>query len=303
MTTQVPLPTDHLHYFNHHTGRPRFHFDENPPPPAPPPAPPAPPPTAWHTGVDTDTLGFWQNKGLPLDDPKALASKLTEQYRAAERHIGAPPDRIIRLPEKPDDVAGWNAVHSKLGVPTDAKDYDFSAVKRADGSDVSPALADALRAGLLNARVPKDRAADFVKGVVKGLDDIAAQDVTVATGKLAAEKAELAKDWGANFDFNHLKAMEGARRAGITPEGVKALEGQIGYKAVMEHFRKIGSNMSEDAFHDGNAGGAGPTTAAGAQARLNDLMADPAWGKRLTAGDATAKAEWTALTTQIASAA
>ena len=53
MTTSVPLPTNHHHAFNFHTGRPRFHFEE--PPPAPPPSPP---PAVWHTGVEAETLGF-----------------------------------------------------------------------------------------------------------------------------------------------------------------------------------------------------------------------------------------------------
>src|SRR5690349_18812738 len=68
----------------------------------------------WYKGVDQETVGFWQNKGLELDDPAKFATKLTEQYRAAERHIGVPPDRIIRLPEKNDDVQGWNGVWQRL---------------------------------------------------------------------------------------------------------------------------------------------------------------------------------------------
>jgi hypothetical protein len=38
-------------------------------------------------------LGFWQNKGLPLDEPKEFGLKLTELYGSAEKFIGVPPTR------------------------------------------------------------------------------------------------------------------------------------------------------------------------------------------------------------------
>lgn len=273
-------------------------------PPPTPPVPPAPPPAPWHQGIDADTLGFWQNKGLDTADPKVLAAKLTEQYRGLEKHIGAPPERIIRLPDKTDDKAGWDGVWSKLGVPAEAKDYDFAGIKHTDGKDVDAALTDALRAALHTARTPKDRAPDVIKAVVKSLDDRATQEATVLAGKLAEEKATLAKNWGPNAEFNRLKAMEGARRAGVSPEGVAALENQIGYAATMELFRRIGSGTSEDMWHDGNKGPAGhPTTLEGAQSQLKQLESDKEWGKRLRAGDAATVAQWTALTNQIAAAA
>ncbi len=265
----------------------------DPTPPTPPPSPPTPPPDApWHAGIEADTLGFWQNKGYKVDDPKALATDLTKQYRELERHMGAPPDQLLRLPKadaKPEDIkAFWN----RLGAPADAKDYDFNGIKFA-GEDLDPGFADAMRAGLAAAFVPKDKATSIVQSVVKYLEEAETREATVTNGKLAEEKAALAKDWGQNFDYNHLKAMEGARRLGITPEAVKAMEGQIGYKAVMEAMRKIGAGTSEDTFVErGTTGQGNPTTAAGAQARLNDLMADQAWAKRLTTGDTAARQEW-----------
>jgi hypothetical protein len=209
----------------------------------------------WHAGIEADTLGFWQNKGYPVDDPKALAGKLTEQYRSLEKHIGAPADRILRLPEKTDDVAGWNGIYSRLGVPAEAKDYDLSTVKHADGTDVDAAFADSLRAGLLKGRVPKDLAPELAKAVIKSLDDKQAADLLVYKTKADAEMAELKKNWGPNYDFNHLKAMEGARKLGLTKEAAEALIGPMGNAGVMEAMRKIGANTSEDAFH-GAAGAA-----------------------------------------------
>ncbi len=52
--------------------------------------------------------------------------------------------------------------------------------------------------------------------------------------------------------------------------------------------------MKESDYVEGG-GGTGPTTQQGAIARLAELEADKAWGKRLTSGDATANAEWRSL--------
>jgi hypothetical protein len=118
-----------------------------------------------------------------------------------------------------------------------------------------------------------------------------------------AEKAELTKNWGTNFDFNKMKAIEGARRLGISEDGVRALEGQIGYSAVMEAMRKIGVGTTEATFVERGAGngsnGLVPTTREGAISRRAALMADKDWGKRFISGDTQAAQEMLALNTLI----
>jgi hypothetical protein len=281
-----------MNYLNFHTGRPRFHFEGEPPPPTLPTPPPTPP---WHSGTDAEIIGHWQNKGWNIEDPKAVAMAATKQARELEKHFGVPADRLLRLPAadaKPEEQA---AFWQKLGAPADPKDYDFSAIKYA-GKDLEADFADAMRAGLAAAFVPKDKASAIVASVVKFREQAEAAEETVRAGKVATEKAALDQNWGPKKDFNHLQAMEGARKSGISAEAVKAMEGQIGYASVMEHFRKIGAGMSEASFHEGGGDG-GVNTREGAVARLAELESDKAWGKRFKAGDAAAKAEWTSLTT------
>lgn len=276
------------------------------PPPTPPPSP-TPPPAAWHNGVEPELLGFWQNKGLPLDDPKAFGVKLTELYRGAEKFIGAPPDRIVRLPApdaKPEEIAAFRA---RLGVPAQPTEYDFSSIKDAAGQPLAQPLADALRSASHEAGVPKDAAAKVAAAVVKHLDSVKATETSLNAGKLAEERSNLEKNWGgkdsATYQFNHLQAMEGARRLGITPEAVKALEGQIGYAATMDAMRKVGAARSEDVFvtppGGGNGPGGVPATREGAIARKSELLADKAWAARFTAGDAEAKREYDSLNRMI----
>lgn len=296
-TATLPNPNSHHHAFNYHTGRPRFHFDE-PPPGAPPPGAP-PPAAAWHTGVAPEVLGWWQNKGLPLDDPKTFGTKITELYQQAEKFIGAPPNEIVRMPKadaKPEEIS---AFRQRLGAPAEAKDYDFSAIKDAAGQPLSAPLADALRASFHAHGITKDAAPAVALDVVKALDSVKATQTIIDAGKLADERMKLEQNWGgkdsATYQFNHLQAMEGARRLGITPEAIKALESQIGYSSVMDAMRKVGAARSEDIFVQtpGPGGPNGmPTTREGAMARKSELLADKAWGARFTAGDAEAKREY-----------
>jgi hypothetical protein len=298
--------TDHVHFFNYATGRPRFHFDEaSDAAAASAAAAAAAAAQPWHGGkVDADTIGFWQNKGYDVNDPVKLASELTKQYRAAETFIGAPPERIHKMPKndaKPEEFAAfWQG----LGAPKEAKEYDFSGVKM-NGQPLDEAFTATMRDALAAAFVPKDKAATITAAVAKMIESKATADSSVNAARMVEEKAKLAVNWGPKFDFNHLQAMEGARRAGITPEAVKLMENQAGYAAVMEHFRKIGANTSEDTFVEraAGAGNNGVNTREGAVSRKNELMSDPAWAKRFTAGGAEERREYDRLNAMIGEAA
>lgn len=277
-------------------GRPRFHFDENASGAggAAGAAAAAAAAKPWHDGVADDVKGFWQNKGLPLDDPKAFGTKLTELYRSAEKFIGVPPDQVVKIPKAdaaPEDI---RAYYERLGAPKEAKDYDVSAVKDAT-------IAEALRATMHERGVPKDAAAAIAASVAKSLESRATTESTVNAQKLADQKAALRANWGDKYDYNHLQAMEGARRLGIAPEAVQAMEGQIGYDKVMESMRKIGANTREDTFVERGAGGpAGDiTTREGAVSRKAELMADVAWADRYLKGGAAEAREMTRLNTLI----
>ncbi len=291
MTTS-PHPNSHLHFFNHHTGRPRFHFDEASDAAAAAAAAAAKPP-AWHAGVEAETLGFWQNKGLPLDDPKAFAGKLTELYRQAEKFIGVPPDQVVKLPKadaKPEDL---RAFYERLGAPKEAKDYDLSAVK-------DEGLAATLRSTAHERGLTKDTASALASAVAKALDSKTTTDNAATTATLDAQRANLQKNWGDKYAYNHLQAIEGARKLGIEPDAVKALEGVIGFDKVMEAMRKIGANTRESTFVEGGQGGQDDvTTREGAMSRKQELMADPAWADRYLKGGMAEKREMDRINTMI----
>lgn len=293
MTTTLPTPpSHHLHAFNFQTGRPRFHFDEASDAAAAAASSAASAAKPWHDGVDTELIGHAQNKGWKLDDPKESFSAAAKVARDLERHFGVPADRIVKIPAADAKSEDIRAYYERIGAPKEANEYDLSAVK-------DPAIADSLRATMHERGVSKDAASALAASVAKALESATTTQTTLDAAKLVEEKAKLKTNWGDKYDYNHLQAMEGARKAGISQEGVKAIESQIGYADTMEHFRRVGSGMSEDAFHQGGGPNGNPTTREGARAKLSELEADKAWGKRLTSGDPVAGAEWRALTALI----
>lgn len=268
---------------------------DDPPPPAPPtpPAPSAPEP--WYNGADTETIGWLQSKGWDKD-PKAAALGATKSYREAEKLIHAPPDQVVRWPKDASDSANWAKVHERLGVPAKAEDYDLSGVKFADGSALDDKFVAAMREGLKEAAVPKDRASSIVSRVVKFMDAADAEEGAASEMKLQAEREALKLNWGNNLSANMILAKAAASRLNIDPEAIAALEGKVGYAKVMEMFRDIGMRTGEDKFLSGAMNSNGPLTKDMANAELSAKLADAQWAQRLQARDATAMKEFDNLT-------
>jgi hypothetical protein len=259
-------------------------------------------PKPWFDGIDAETIGHWDNKGWKKDDPKALASELTKAWKGLEKHFGVPADQILKLPKDATDEAGWSAVRQRLGMPKEAKEYDFSAVKFSDGTELDQGFTDTMRAALHKAGVSKDAAPEIARSVVKFMEGADAAEASERTARLQADRAALEREWGSNFEFNRLTAMQGAKRAVGSDEAaasmVDAMEKAIGYKATMEFWRKIGAGTTEDTFVDATKGGS-PTTRNGAIARKAELEGDPAWVERYVKGDAKARQEMDSLLAQI----
>jgi len=272
---------------------------------APGALPAQPPPAApnasasWYDGIPTETLGWLQNKGVELANPKDALIRIADQYRSAERYIGVPADQLLRIPQPNASEADRRAFLTRLGVPSTAAEYDLSTVKFADGTELAADFVTTLRDAFASANVAKDKAAAIAAAIVRFEEAKEANAVASNDLRLAEQRGLMERNWGVNKDFNLLTAMNGARRLGITDEQVNALRGTLGEYQTMEMFRRIGAATSEDTFVEGSQATGAPTTLPGAQAELNRLMADDAWGRRLTAGDVEARRQFEALTQQI----
>ena len=249
--------------------------------------------TPWHQGkVDADTVGWWQNKGYDLSDPIKLTAKLTEQYRQAESRLGVPADQLLRKLKPDSPEADVKNFWSQLGAPEDPKGYDFSSIKNADGSAaLDDKVAETLRESFARRHVPADTALEIAKDFAKFNGANKTEADTIREGKLATERAALQKEWGRDFDANLFIAKQGAKVLGLTGEQATALEGLVGYKAIMTAMHRVGILNKEDRFIVPPPGSDGSLmTREAAAARKTELMNDQAWVGRYMKGDREARA-------------
>lgn len=244
---------------------------------------------------DPEMQGAFKNHGWDQKSPSEAAAEAMKSYREAEKFLGVPKDQLVRMPRDAADEAGWKALRTRLGVPGEAKEYDFSAVKFTDGTELDGQFTDAMRASLHAAGVPKDRAPEVVKAMVKFMEGAEQGDVAERTAKLATERDALTKNWGPNMEANKFIAKQAALKMGLTEEVVNNMEQSAGYAATMNALLKIGQMMGEDKFVANPGGQPGVMTVDQAKARLTELKNDNAWARKVSAGDVTSNREFDAL--------
>lgn len=264
--------------------------------------PPPPPPPAWYQGIEGEDLGYIQNRGLDKMTPVEAFRATMKAHRDAEKFIGAPADKLVRLPSGPQDAEGLAALHARLGVPADAKEYDFSTVKFADGSELDADFTAKVGAVLRSAGVPKDKAPDIVRTLVELGEAEETADAQDYAQHLDTQREALKIDWGSRTEANLEIARNAAKTLGIDPEAISSLEGQIGYAGVMKMFHNIGIRLGEDTFITNQTGGARGTsfTVEQANAELARLQNDTAWVTKINNGDAEAMKQFDNLTRIVA---
>lgn len=249
---------------------------------------------AWYTGkiTDAETIGYLQNRGWHDKPVDVVAQEAIKAHREASAFLGVPPAQLMRLPTEPTDEAGWKAVHTRLGMPADKKDYDLSTVKDAAGKDLDLATQDAIRETAWSLNLPKDSAAKMATSILKTQANFAAAAAAEKTAALATEKATLKTNWGANYELNLATSKLGANAVGIAPETVAAFEGVVGYAGVMEMLRKIGASNREPGFKPAGGGGVDVAmTMEGALAQRAELIRDKEFVKRHIAGGSAERAK------------
>ena len=250
----------------------------------------------WYGTPEPEVLGYLQARGLDKMEPKDAALAAVNFHREAEKLIGAPAEQLIRLPKDAADVDGWNKVHAKLGVPADAKEYDFATLKYTDGSTMKETEIEELRTLAVELKLPKATAALLGQKLMALNEKAESGKSALHEGELAQEKDKLAQNWGHNAAVNQVVADNAMLKLGITEEQKEALKGVIGYSAVMEMFRDIGTKIGEDRFVRGGPNNNGVMTKDEASAKLESLRNDSEWFKRYTSGDPVAAKEFNDLT-------
>ena len=257
---------------------------------APAPATPTPP---WYATLDdAEARGFMELK--KYDTPTAAA----KAQMNLEKLMGAPAERLLRLPEKPD-APEWQGIKEKLGfaAPSKAEDYGFPDMPGAHPEYSKLAAQWALEAG-----IPKDMALSlaakqsaWVESTEKAyIDGIKAQE--------QLELTQLKSEWGERFaaseDLGRRAVNELGTVAGLTTDKMNAIEGAIGTAAFLKLFAAIGSKgHKEDAMigADGNVQSGFGLSPDAAKARIGQLTQDKEWFGRYNKGDVRAMDEWNSL--------
>jgi hypothetical protein len=268
--------------------------------------------TPWHQGLDADILGLANNKGWDMSKPETAFSLAAKAYKEAQSKFGVPPEELVRLPKQGAQPADIDKFWTTIGVPKEAKDYDLTGLKFA-GKDLEDSFANALRQGLITARVTKENAALVARPILKYLEDADAEENAVMSGKIATEKAALEKSWGPNMEANMFIAKSAlsklAAAAGMSGDDAQqawdalAKQGGIGASKTMEMLRVMGVRMGEDKYVTGGRAGDGinlPLSREGAVARLEELKKDTEFVKRYMNGDVRAAQEMAGLAAIIA---
>lgn len=254
-------------------------------PPGGAPAPSTPPPAAapadWTSGLNDDFKGYVQNKGFK--DPTAVL----DSYRNLEKLMGAPKERLLKLPEKMDDEAAMMDIFNKLGRPEKAEDYNLPVPQGMDDSFAKWAKESFHKMGLTKTQAEKFGANwnEYVMGQSQ-----ARQDAFKA--KAAGEVDALKKEWGMAHEKNVNVAKNAARAFGVDEATIEKLEATMGFAPLMKFMHGIGSKLGESNFVAGNGnGGFGALSPQAAIDQISALRGDADFVKKYTSGDVEAKAK------------
>jgi len=244
---------------------------------------PVVPTTPWYTGkADAEAIGYFQSRGWDKD-PVHAALEAGKAHREAAKHIGVPPEQLLRLP-KPEDSDGWEKAWQRLGKPDDPKKYDFSSVKRADGSALPDGMVESLRTTSAALNLPMTKAPELAKSIMAILNSADTLATAEKQVMLAKEKDTLRDNWKTGFEQNMLIAKRAAATLGMSPEQVQAIENAAGYATTMNLLRQLGTIIGEDKFITNDKGGPSAMTKEMAVAKIAELKADEAWRTRYLAG-------------------
>lgn len=197
------------------------------------------------------------------------------------KRLGKDPERLIEMPAKPDDTAGWDEFFGKLGRPAKAADYAITLGEGADDRD--KAFLEGFRETAHKAGLSQTQMAAAV-GYVNQVTVQAAEAATAEADKRAAEtQTALKAEWGDKFDLYQKgigKLIEDL--GGAEAFGALEADGFGDSLPLMRILAKMTDKLAEGGLPGGgDKGVTGAKTPYQAQAEISALHADPVKRKAL----------------------
>lgn len=257
---------------------------------APPSAtPPAGSEQPFHASFTNPDIKTWtEAKGFK--SPETMAESLWNM----EKLMGAPKERLIKLPEKPDDPE-WAGIYEKLGKPKTAADYDLPIPE-----GVPTDFADKAKGWMHKYNVP----ASAAKGIATEWNAemasmVEAQEKAISL-QSETEMGQLKAEWGIQAAEKENIARAAAKEFfNLDGDKMTAVERTMGSRAFMEAMVAIGEKLGEAKFVQGSNAGGQVSTIAQAQQAIKDKMNDKdfttAMMDKKHLNHANALAEWDSL--------
>jgi len=227
-------------------------------------------------GINEEYKGFIEKNGYKsMDD--VLKSAVN-----AEKFIGTPTDRLVKIPNETSTAEEIAAFHKKLGTPEKAEDYKIAVPEGFPEEFGKSAANEFHKLGISTKQA---------EALVKFNNDNVAQQMQLNATNLANKKdtdmKALEQEWGNASKENIEIAKQGAKEFGLEEDDLSKIENSIGTNKMMKAFHAMGLKIAEPKL----AGlGKGPTatgryTKEGAVAKYKELKNDKEWLGKFKAGN------------------
>lgn len=241
----------------------------------------------WTANLSEDLRGYVGNKGF--EGPE----QVVDSYRNLEKLMGAPEDRLVKLPDN-DDTEGWSRVYNKLGRPADPKEYDLGDTVTDEN------FGEWYRSVAHELGMTQGQAKALVDKMTERGNEIQAQETMDARERAQETEKELRTEWGAAYEENLAKIDRAATELGMSNDQLSALREAMGPAEAMRFVYGLGQKMGEDVFVDGgdgtgSKGTLGAMTPEQAQSRIKQLSKDADFVERFQKGETKARDEWNRL--------
>lgn len=244
--------------------------------------------STWYGGFDQETSGWLENRGLTKLDEKAAIPELVKGFRNAEKYIGTPAERLVRVPDwDKADKTELDQIYAKLGRPNDPKEYNLQVPEGQSREFAEWAQGIFHEAGLSTRQAAAVTAKwnEYVQSMMDGENGSKQQ-------ALKDQEASLRNEWGSAYDKYDAVAANAIESLGLKEKELAALRDSLGFDGAMKMLAGIGEKMGEATYHTGEGRSAnGPMTPAQAVSKISSLQGDKEWVSKYLAGNVEARAE------------
>jgi len=228
----------------------------------------------WMGGFNEELKGYVQAKGFK--DPASVV----DSYKGLEKLLGAPKDRLLKLPEK-EDASEWGDIYNKLGRPQTPKDYKFETVEGVD-----PKLGEWAKENFHKLGLSQKQGEALLKSY-KELETVeTTSQLEQKQYAIKNDMESLKKEWGAAFEQNSMIVDKAAQQFGFDEEKLVKLREVFGAKEGMKSLHDLGKRIGESSFVGPNSptGFGNVMTPEQARFEIKELMSDKAFIQKFALG-------------------